>query len=274
MPELSRRKLAAFSRFAHQLADLSVDILLGYFRSGVSAEGKTGKGESIGFDPVTEADRRVECAIRDAIKAAWPDHGIVGEEFASHGEDNAFVWRVDPIDGTRSFLAGLPTWGTLIGLAHEGRNIIGLMSQPFTGERYWSDGVASHYRGPGGERRLATSDCAKIENALLATTDPYWFDEGEEARAFARLRDSARMTRYGGDCYSYCLLAAGFIDIIVESGLNSFDIAGLVPIVRDAGGVITTWQGDPPDEGGQIVATANSALHEKVLRILAPAANG
>jgi len=268
MQGLPAEEYPGFVDFIHRLADDTVKKLFDQFRAPILVENKHENNESLGFDPVTGADREAEQVITDAITAAWPDHEIVGEEFGVRGAGGDYRWTIDPIDGTRAFLAGLPTWGTLVALSYRGRSCIGLMSQPFTGERYWNDAEATHYRGPGGERRLKTSQCATISDALLATTDPFMFGDGAEERAFAALRERARITRYGGDCYSYCQLAAGFIDVIVETWLKPYDIAALVPIVRQAGGVISTWQGDAPEAGGQIVATANARLHEEVISVL------
>ncbi|HYY84849.1 MAG TPA: inositol monophosphatase family protein, partial [Beijerinckiaceae bacterium] len=181
-----------------------------------------------------------------------------------------YVWVLDPIDGTRAFMAGLPVWGTLIGLTRLGTPAYGLMHQPFTGERFWGDGGKAVFRragDPGGERRLKTRRCSSLADAIVSTTSPRLFT-GEALRAYDRVESAAKLARYGTDCYAYCMLAAGHIDVVIESGLKPHDIVALIPIVEGAGGVVTTWDGGPAARGGSIVAVGDRRLHEAVLALL------
>jgi myo-inositol-1(or 4)-monophosphatase len=252
--------------FAHILADLSAAAILPYFRKPLTVTNKAGPAA---FDPVTAADRAAERAIRKAVVERFPDHGIVGEEYGDVVGKGRHRWVVDPIDGTRAFITGSPLWGTLIGLMDGDRPSLGLMNQPFTGERFWSDGRNAHWRGPGGRaRRIATRTCTRLADAVLTSTHPDMFAPGEEADRFVGVRAHVRMTRFGGDCYGYCLLAAGFVDLIIETGLKAYDIVALVPIIEAAGGRVTTWDGGPASEGGRIVAAGDSRLHQEAVAIL------
>jgi len=160
-------------------------------------------------------------------------------------------------------------WGTLIGLLHEGDPVLGLMDQPFTRERFWSAQNAAHARDASGKtRRIKTRSCTRVADALMMTTSPDLFEPGVEADRFARVKKEARMTRYSGDCYAYCLLACGFVDLVIESGLKSYDVVALIPIVERAGGRMTTWDGSPATNGGRIIAAGDPALHERALKLL------
>jgi histidinol phosphatase-like enzyme (inositol monophosphatase family) len=249
--------------FFDRLADAAKAETLPRFRSGLRVVDKGGQY----FDPVTEGDQAAETAIRSLIEAQFPDHGILGEEHGSVGLDREFVWVIDPIDGTRAFISGLPVWGTLIGLWQDGRARMGLIDQPFTGERYFADGERSHYRGPGGERVLVTSDCRSVTNAIMFTTSPHLFKD-EDDRRYRNVEGRARLFRYGTDCYAYALLAAGHVDLVVENSLKPYDVGGIIPVVEQAGGVMTTWDGGRPEMGGYIVAAATPELHAEVLEIL------
>ena len=220
-----------------------------------------------GFDPVTEADRAAERAIRRLIGERYPDHAILGEEYGLSGGGSDYEWVIDPIDGTRAFISGLPLWGTLVGLKKDGRAIAGLMSQPFTGETFIADGNGSWYDGPGGARRLATRDTRVLSDAIMCTTTPVLFT-GNHRVAYDRIEQRVRLARYGTDCYAYCMLAAGHIDLVVEIGLQPYDIVALVPIIEQAGGVITTIDGGRPEQAGHIVAAANTTLHAAALDVL------
>lgn len=253
--------------FAHELADLSGDVIRPYFRKSIAVTNKAAKGA---FDPVTAADQAAERAIARAIAERWPAHGLVGEEFGSTHADAQLCWVVDPIDGTRAFIMGSPLWGTLIGLRDGQAPLLGVMDQPFTRERFWSAEKASYLRtGDGKARRLKTRGCARLADAVITTTHPDLFGPGFEAQAFARLRAKARMTRFGGDCYGYCLIAAGFVDIVVETGLNAYDVLALIPIIERAGGRVTTWKGEPATAGGRILASGDARLHDEALAVLA-----
>ena len=252
--------------FAHALADLSAGAILPYFRKPLAVSNKAGPS---GFDPVTAADRAAERAIRKAVLARFPDHGIVGEEYGAVAGKGRYRWVIDPIDGTRAFIMGSPLWGTLIGLMDGASPTLGLMNQPFTAERFWSDGRRAHWRGASGKARsIKTRSCARLADAILTASHPDLFASADEAARFNAVRSRVRMTRYGGDCYGYCLLAAGFVDLIIEAGLKTYDIVALVPIIEAAGGIVTTWDGGPASEGGRIVAAGDSRLHQEALAIL------
>ncbi|MDN2565054.1 histidinol-phosphatase [Aquibium sp. A9E412] len=221
-----------------------------------------------GFDPVTEADQAAERAIRAAIAEAYPGHGLIGEEFGSENGDSAAVWVIDPIDGTRAFISGLPLWGTLVGHMVGGKAVAGLMAQPFTGELYFADGAGAFYEGPGGARTLATRKVERLEEATLCTTTPALFD-GPRRALYDTVEQAVRLTRYGTDCYGYAMVAAGHVDLVIESALQPYDIVALIPIIEQAGGVVTTWRGEPAEAGGDIVAAATPALHRAALARLA-----
>jgi myo-inositol-1(or 4)-monophosphatase len=241
--------------------------VLRHFRRRLAVEDKAGAGGR--YDPVTAADRAAERAMRGAIAKAFPDHGILGEEFAPREGAGSLRWVLDPIDGTRAFIMGSPLWGTLIGLVEDGVPVLGLMDQPFLRERFWGAGGRAQMRGGDGKvRRLATRACARLAEAVLTSTHPDLFEARLEAAAFARVKEKARLTRYGGDCYGYCLLAAGFVDIVVEANLKPYDVIPLIPIVEGAGGRVTTWDGKPPLDGGRILATGDARVHAETLALL------
>ena len=253
-----------FTAFIGRLATASGETILPFFRTSLSIDNKSASD----FDPVTEADRAAEAVMRRMIKASFPRHGIVGEEFGNEREDAEYVWVLDPIDGTKSFIAGFPIWGTLIGLLHRGSPVFGMMHQPFIGERFSGDGGAAHYQGPSGERKLAVRRCASLKEATSFTTSPLLMNSTDRA-AFSRVEAEVRLTRYGGDCYSYCMLAAGHLDLVVETELKPYDIAALIPIITGAGGVVTTWEGGPAQNGGRIIAAGDPRVHEAAMKVLA-----
>lgn len=225
---------------------------------------------SSGFDPVTEADRAAERAIRAVIERNFPDHGILGEEYGPQNVDRSHVWVIDPVDGTRAFISGLPVWGTLVGLTIDGDAHAGMMSQPFTGELFYSDGEGSYLvrQGENAEpRRLSVRSDVKLDEATLFTTTPGHF-KGELGKGFDRLKNAVRLTRYGVDCYAFAMLAGGFVDIVVEAGLQPYDIVALIPIIEQAGGIITRRDGGPAEQGGDVVAAATPALHAAALELL------
>jgi myo-inositol-1(or 4)-monophosphatase len=251
--------------FFHKMADAAGDAILPFFRTSLAARNKATGGH---FDPVTEADKAAEVIIRRIIAAAFPEHGIEGEEFGLEREESEFRWIIDPIDGTRAFLAGLPVWGSLVGLMRGGTPVMGMMSQPFTGERFWGDGSKAQARSPLGERRLKTRSITALGDAILSTTSPRIIPTALRER-YDRVEGAVRLARYGLDCYAYCMVASGHMDIVIEAGLNAYDIVPLIPVIEGAGGVVTTWSGENPARGGDIVASANERLHEQVLKILA-----
>jgi myo-inositol-1(or 4)-monophosphatase len=260
-------QIAAWELLAQAAADAAADAVMPYFRSGLAAENKADNG---GYDPVTLADRAAEVAIRGVIASAEPSHGFFGEEYGSVDGNSDLQWVVDPIDGTRAFVLGLPTWGTLIALQHRGRSILGVMAQPFTRERFWSGDGQSWFRGPDGTTRpLKTRTCTDLSRAMLSSTHPDLFAAGDERDGFRRVLGASRDCRYGGDCYAYCLVAMGLIDLVVEAGLKAYDVAALVPIIEGAGGIMTTWDGRPADGGGRIIAAGDALVHAQALALLA-----
>jgi histidinol phosphatase-like enzyme (inositol monophosphatase family) len=220
-----------------------------------------------GFDPVTEADREAEKAIRSLINHEFPDHGILGEEFGAEYAEADYIWVIDPIDGTRSYISGIPLWGTLVGLTHHGDAIAGMMAQPFTGELFYANESGAHWEGRGGSLPLKTRQTTDVAEATLCTTTPVLFKE-RKREAFDRLESACRMPRYGTDCYAYAMLAAGHVDLVVEMGLQPYDIVALIPIIEKAGGMITGWDGGPAEKGGGIVAAATPQLHDAAMQIL------
>src|SRR5438034_1887439 len=194
-----------FSAFVDELASVSGETILPFFRTALSIEDK---GRSGAFDPVTAADHAAETAMRALIRRSFPDHGIFGEEFGKERPDAEYVWVLDPIDGTKSFISGMPAWGTLIALTRFGEPVYGTMNQPFIGERFSGDGGAAHYRGPAGKRALMVRPCAGLPDAMLFTTSPLLMT-AEDRAAFGRVEKEVKLSRYGGDCYAYCMLAAG-----------------------------------------------------------------
>jgi len=254
-----------FATFVDRLATVAGEAIRPFFRTTLGVQNKSGTG---GFDPVTEADRAAETAMRALIRETFPAHGIIGEEFGDDRPDAAYVWVLDPIDGTKSFIAGMPAWGTLIGLLKDGEPVYGMMHQPFIGERFTGDGATARYRGPAGERKLSARNCKSVKDAVLFTTSPLLMS-GEERRLFEKVEKAARLSRYGGDCYAYCMVAAGHVDLVIEAGLNRYDVMPLIPIVEGAGGVITDWTGGPAKNGGRILAAGDRRAHEEAIKLLA-----
>jgi myo-inositol-1(or 4)-monophosphatase len=249
--------------FFDRLADAASAETLPRFRTGLDVTDKGGQY----YDPVTEGDQMAEAAIRALIEAEYPGHGILGEEHGSMGLDREFVWVIDPIDGTRAFIAGVPVWGTLIGLYQRGRARMGLIDQPFTGERYFADGERSHYSGPGGARILKTSGRTRVADAILFTTSPHLLKD-EDERRYQNVESRVRLFRYGIDCYAYALLAGGHVDLVIENSLKPYDVGGIIPVVEQAGGIMTTWTGGRPEMGGHIIAAATAELHAEALDLL------
>ncbi|ODT66149.1 MAG: hypothetical protein ABS75_28440 [Pelagibacterium sp. SCN 63-23] len=219
-----------------------------------------------GFDPVTEADKGAETVIRAILAEAFPDHAIIGEEWGTTGQSR-FSWIIDPVDGTRAFISGAPVWGTLIGFAIDGRAVAGLMSQPFIGETFLAVPGRSIYRR--GETLMAnrTSGLTELADARVFTTTPNLFKR-EYWSKWEAIEAATRLQRFGMDCYGYALLAAGQADLVIEPYLNTYDIAALVPIIREAGGAVACWDGSDPTPGGNVVAAASPALLEKALDLV------
>jgi histidinol phosphatase-like enzyme (inositol monophosphatase family) len=260
IPEILPQDLSDLSAFAQSLADLARPLSQQWFRRPLEIDLKADES------PVTRADREVETALREAIQRRYPGHGIYGEEFGASHADAEYTWVIDPIDGTRSFISGFPLWGTLLALMHHGRPVLGLIDMPVMDER-WT-GVAGEPARLGAQP-CRVSGCTEPAQAILYATSPDIFQAAETA-AFERLTKAVRMRRYGGDCYSYGLLASGHVDLVVESGLQPYDYLAIAPVVQGAGGVITDWDGQPLGLGsaGHVVAAATPELHRKTLQIL------
>jgi histidinol phosphatase-like enzyme (inositol monophosphatase family) len=256
-----------FLAFAGELADAAAAVTLKHFRTGLAVDNK----HAHLFDPVTQADRDAESAMRALIAARYPDHGIVGEEHGRTATKNGLSWILDPVDGTRSFIAGNPLWGTLIALSGESGPIVGVLDQPFMGERFFGlrgAGARAGYLRGGEAKPLKTRPCAHLADAILSTTTPDMFEAPGERAGFEGLKARARLTRFGGDCYQYALVAMGCMDLVVEAGLQPYDIQALIPIIESAGGVVTNWAGEPAYSGGCIVAAGDPGLHEEALEVL------
>jgi len=266
---LNADELSELTSFAEELADISGKVIMPHFRERIAIHNKLGDK---GFDPVTEADRAAEDAIRKRIKIRYPAHGITGEEHGYERGISPLNWVLDPIDGTRAFMCGMAQWGTLIALNDGTRPVIGVLDQPYTKERWVSANGHTHFHhAHGTTTTLKTRACPSLPAAVLSTTSPVgYFDECEQ-RAFWSLADKAKLTRFGGDCYAYGLLAMGFIDVIIEASLQPWDIQALIPIIENAGGVVTTWEGNPAFEGGRVVACGDPRLHAAVVEALASA---
>ena len=241
------------------------------FRSDHGLQNKAGPGA---FDPVTLADRGAEEAIRRKIAERYPDHGVIGEELGEDRPEAEFVWVLDPVDGTRAFISGLPLWCVLIGLRYRGTPVLGSIGQPFLGELYIGHTGASRLMTRGGSRPLAVRKCPDIGQALIATTDPEGcFKQPNELEAWTAVRRASRLARLGCDAYAYAMVAAGTMDLVLEAGLKAWDIDAAIPVVAGAGGLTTDWRGQPVGAfGGQIAIAGDRALLDAALPLLAPAA--
>lgn len=256
------------SSFLQEIAQAAAEQTLPRFRQKIAVDNKY----SVGFDPVTEADRAAEVAIRQVIKRHYPEHGILGEEFGGENLDSSHIWVIDPIDGTRAFISGLPVWGTLVGLMVDGDATVGMMAQPFTKELFYTTGAGAFWSGPAyggndGQVKLKTRETASLAEATLFTTSPFMFKD-KARESFDRLESAVQLSRYGVDCYAYAMLASGFADLVVETGLQPYDVMGLIPIIEQAGGVITQADGGPAEKGGTIVAASSARLHQQALQLL------
>src|ERR1700730_10421728 len=255
---------SVFASLGDPLRTISGVAFLPYFRTSLGVEDK---GSTAGFDPVTAADRGAETAMRNLIKRNFPEHGIIGEEYGNERADAEYVWVLDPIDGTKSFITGMPAWGSLIALTRNGVPVFGMMHQPFIGERFSGDGGASKYRGPAGKRELHVRPCPALSEAMLFTTSPLLMNAQDRA-AYSRVESAVRLPRYGGDCYAYCMLAAGHVDLVIETGLKPHDIVALIPIIQGAGGIVTDWSGKTAVSGGKIIAAGDKRVHAEALKLL------
>ncbi len=247
-----------------ECAEAARAAILPHFRTTIPVDNKAGSG----FDPVTQADRGAEEAIRALIQRDHPTHEIIGEEFGHQDGSDSVTWVIDPVDGTRAFIAGAPTWGTLIGVGIDGRPVFGLFDQGFTGDRVLGVPGLTLDLGSRGPRTLQASSTARVEEAILAATAPDMFKTADQKQAFGRVSDKARLTRFGMDCTAYVLLASGHIDLVIEANLKIYDIYALIPIIEGAGGVVTDWTGGPAHNGGTVLAAATPELHAEALALL------
>ncbi len=258
-----------FSAFVDQLATASGEAILPFFRTAMGVEDK---GSAMGFDPVTAADRGAEAVIRKLIKENFPAHGIVGEEYGNENTNAEYVRVLDPIDGTKSFITGMPAWGSPIALTRNGVPIYGMMHQPFIGERFTGDGGARSIAARPASARCWRAPAPRSPTRSSLTTSPRLMNATDRA-AFGRVEEAVKLSRYGGDRYAYCMLAAGHVDLVIESGLKPHDIMALIPIVEGAGGVITTWEGESAAKAGRIIAAGDRRTHAAAIKLLTNAAN-
>ena len=267
---LSDARLAELDGFLLELNRAAARIILPLFRGDHGLENKAGAGA---FDPVTQADTGAEAEIRWLISTRYPEHGVIGEEYGEDRPDAEFVWVLDPVDGTRSFVAGLPLWTTLIGLRCEGRPVLGSIGQPWLDEVFIGNAKGSRLVTQDGERPLAARRGVKLREAIIASTDPEACFDAAEFGAWTRLRSSVRLVRLGCDAYAYAMVAAGAIDVVVEAGLRPWDVEAAIPVIEGAGGRITDWRGEPIGQhGGQMAIAGDTALLDEALIPLGGAA--
>ncbi|QCO57006.1 inositol monophosphatase family protein (plasmid) [Pseudorhodobacter turbinis] len=249
---------------AAALADAARTATLAHFRKpGLTADTK----ETTHFDPVTIADRESELAMRDILERRRPQDGILGEEFGPKSGTSGLTWVLDPIDGTRGYLSGTPTWGVLISVADASGPIYGLIDQPYIQERFEGGFGLASVNGPMGASPLKTRASCDLSQAILLSTFPEVGNE-EEGRAFRRVAEQVRLVRYGMDCYGYALLAAGQVDLVIEAGLQTYDVQAPIAVIEAAGGVVTNWQGHSARAGGQVLAAANPEIHAAAMAFL------
>jgi myo-inositol-1(or 4)-monophosphatase len=258
-------EISGMLAFAVELAEAAAPLALRYFRAPLDVQNKLAGG---GFDPVTRADREVETFIRDAISQRFPSHGIIGEEHGQAAGTDVWEWIIDPIDGTRSFISGSPAWGTLIGILHDQRPVAGVVHVPFTHETFAGSAAGAWMERDGERTALRTRPTRTLAEAIICCTHPATFTDNDDRRAFHRVADRCRLLRYGGDCYSYCLLALGQVDLIIEGSLQPYDIVPIMPIIAAAGGVASDARGETAQNGGVIVTAANPTLHAQALALM------
>jgi histidinol phosphatase-like enzyme (inositol monophosphatase family) len=270
MTALVSDRLAELDAFLIELNHAAAGAILPLFRAD---HGLIDKGGAQGFDPVTEADKGAERAIRALITERYPDHGVIGEEYGEDRPDADFVWVLDPVDGTRAFIAGLPLWCTLIGLRFQGRPVLGSIGQSFLGELYIGHAGGSRLMTRGESRPLKVRACPGLATALIATTDPEACFQGVERDAWRAVRKQSRLARLGCDAYAYAMVAAGTMDLVLESGLKAWDIDAAIPVIEGAGGLVTDWRGERVGSyGGQVAIAGDRACLEAALTLLRPAA--
>ncbi|WP_083445189.1 histidinol-phosphatase [Ruegeria sp. 6PALISEP08] len=249
---------------AEEMAEAARAAILPFFRQ---ADLETANKLADGFDPVTVADRAAEQAMREVLARQRPDDSILGEEFGEHKGTSGRTWVLDPIDGTRGFISGTPTWGVLIALSDQDGPFMGVIDQPYIGERFVGSSSGAQLTGPHGTTALQTRKTKTLEQATLFTTFPE-VGTPEDRAGFQAVSEQVKLTRYGMDCYAYALLAAGQADLVIEAGLNSYDIQAPIAVIQAAGGIVTDWQGGPAYEGGRALAASNADLHAAALQVL------
>jgi histidinol phosphatase-like enzyme (inositol monophosphatase family) len=265
---LPPHRRADFESFAVGLARTAADVILPLFRRENGLEDK-GAAKDGAFDPVTAADRGAEAAIRRAIAATYPDHGVIGEEYGEDRPDADFVWVLDPIDGTRGFIAGMPLWTTLIALRFQGRPVVGLIAQPYLDEIFVGTTEGSRLLHRGHTTPLAVRPCPRLDQAVIVTTDPLMF-KGADAAAWTRLKSATRLARYSADAYAYALAALGQLDLVIETGLKAWDIEAAIPLLQGAGGSVTDWQGRAlGSNGGACLIAGDPACRDQAIATLA-----
>ncbi len=252
---------------ARRLAAAARDVILPHFRNARTAAENKLEG---GFDPVTVADRAAEDAMRRLLAELRPEDGILGEEFDPKPGTSGRTWVLDPIDGTRGFISGTPTWGVLIALSEAQGPILGVIDQPYIGERFEGTRNQAQVVGPHGTRPLLTRKTAQLDEAILFTTFPE-VGTSDDRAGFERVARQVKLTRYGMDCYAYALLAAGTVDLVIEAGLKAYDIQAPIAVIEAAGGLVTDWDGGPAHEGGRVLAAANPQIHAAALSALTSA---
>lgn len=261
---LTEATIADLRETAADLADAARVETLAHFRqAGLTADNK----ESDRFDPVTIADRASETAMRAILARRRPDDSILGEEFAPVTGTTGLTWVLDPIDGTRGYMSGTPTWGVLISVADETGPIYGLIDQPYIRERFEGGFGIAEVNGPMGRAALKCRGPRPLSQAVLFSTFPE-VGTPDEGAAFRRVAPKARLVRYGTDCYAYGLIAAGQIDLVIEAGLQPYDVQAPIAVIEAAGGIVTNWQGQPAHMGGQILAAANREIHAEAMALL------
>jgi histidinol phosphatase-like enzyme (inositol monophosphatase family) len=267
MAALLQDRLDELDAFLVELNRAAAGAILPLFRGEHGVVHKEGpKGASSSFDPVTEADKGAERAIRQAVQARYPEHGFIGEEYGEDRPDAEFVWVLDPVDGTRAFIAGLPLWTTLIGLRWQGKPVLGSIGQSYLGELYIGHASGARLMSRGGSRPLKVRPCPRLNDAIIATTDPEMCFTGAELGAWRQVRAAAKLARLGCDAYAYAMVAAGTLDLVVEAGLKAWDIDAAIPVIEGAGGLVTDWRGEPVgDHGGQVAIAGDRACLEEAL---------
>lgn len=266
---LPRATMEDLIRVAHLLADAARVATLKHFRLDIAAENKGFSGLASGaFDPVTAADRESEEAMRAILAAERPDDAILGEEFGATTGTSGLTWVLDPIDGTRGYISGTPTWGVLISVADASGPLYGLIEQPYIRERFEGGFGLAEVNGPSGKAALRTRQGRALQDAVLLSTYPE-VGTAAEYNGFRAVADKVRLVRYGMDCYGYALVAAGQVDLVIEAGLQAYDVQAPIAVIHAAGGVVTDWQGRPAHQGGRVLAAANAAIHAEALALLA-----